>query len=52
MVGKDFSPQFSQDRNRQLGAILVCPKTHRRFHTAIVLKVEDYWDIKIANVTS
>lgn len=51
MGGKDFIPEFTRSTNRQLGAILVCPRTRRKFHTSIVLKVEDYWDIKIADVT-
>ena len=52
MGSKDFSPALSANTNRQLGAILICPKTRKRFHTAIVLRVEDCWDIKIANVTA
>jgi len=51
MAGKSFVPQSAGQSSRQLGAILRCPKTHRNFHTSIVLRVEDNWDIKgIKNV--
>lgn len=51
MGGKDFTPELTRNTDRQLGAILVCPRTRRKFHTSIVLKCEDCWDIKIADVT-
>jgi hypothetical protein len=49
MAGKDLTLRHSENINRHLGAVLVCPKTHKRFHTSIVLRVEDYWDIKLAS---
>jgi len=52
MAGKDLTVARSENINRHLGAILVCPKTHKKFHTSIVLRVEDYWDIKLANEVS
>ena len=51
MGDKDFTPSLTRSTDRQLGAILVCPRTRRKFHTSIVLKCEDCWDIKISEVT-